>query len=85
MEVALCLELLDLRRAVPLGELLSVWSEHVRHMRVRRDVPAERAPNEEVLWRRGKPILATEDMRDAHNVVVDHDSEVVRGKAVRLQ
>src|SRR5687767_14771430 len=59
-EVALCLELLDLRRAVPLRELLSIGPEHIGHVRVRRDLPAERPPDEQVLRRRRQPVLAAE-------------------------
>jgi hypothetical protein len=54
-------------------------------VRVRGDLPAERAPDEEVLRGRRQPVLAAEDVRDAHGVIVDDDGEVVRGEAVGLQ
>ena len=47
-------------------------------------VPAERLIDEQVLGCRREPVLAAEDVRDRHLVVVDDDGEVIRGVAVGL-
>src|SRR5205814_9804201 len=67
-QVAVGSELLDLRRAVPLRELLAVRAEHVWELRDRRDVPAERPVDEQMLRRRWQPVLAAKDVRDPHLV-----------------
>jgi hypothetical protein len=47
-----------------------------------RALPAEPVEQQQVLGRGGDPLLAAHDVRDAHQVVVDDDGQVVGREAV---
>ena len=67
-----------------LGELAARRRQEERQVRHDRRRPAERAVEQHVLGHRREPLLAADDVRDAHRVVVDHVREVVGGHAVAL-
>src|SRR5262249_28587267 len=82
-DVALLAELLDRGRAVPLRELLSVRAEDVREVPVLRERGAERLEDLDLLRRVRDVVLASEDVRDPVEPVLDRRCEVVRRPAVR--
>ena len=75
----------DAERAVPLGELGAVRPMNKRDMRHDRNVPAERLIDLGLSRSVGQMIVATNDVRHPHVVVVDDDREHVGRIAVRTQ
>ena len=82
-DVALPAELVHGHRAVPLGELLAVLAEHVRHVRVDRRLGAECAQDDELLRRVRDVVVAADHVGDPVEPVVDGVGEVVGRAAVR--
>ena len=81
-QVAVLLVLQHAHRAVALGELGAVRPEDHRHMRVDRDLRAERGEHVHLSRRVVEMIVAADDMRDAHVGVVHHHAEVVGRRTV---
>ena len=75
----------DAERAVALGELGAVRPVDERDMRHDRHVPAERLIDLGLARRVGQMIVAADDMRHAHVVIVDDDRQHVGRIAVRAQ
>jgi hypothetical protein len=67
-----------------LGHLRALVVEDEGHVRVHRRGHAQRPLQRHVLWRVGQVLLAAEDVRHAHQRVIDDDREVVGGVAVLL-
>ena len=68
-----------------LGDLGLVGVAQQRHVRELRHLPPEPAMEQDVLGGRGDPLLAAHDRGDAHEVVVDHDGQVIGREAVGLE
>ena len=76
-------ELVDRLRAVALGELLAVVAEHVRDVRVDRQLVAERSQDLDLLRRVRDVVVAADHVRDRVVHVLDGRGEVVGRAAVR--
>ena len=72
----------DAERAVPLGELGPVRPVNERNMRHRRNVPAQGLIDLGLSRGVGQMVVAANDVRDAHVVIVDDDREHVGRIAV---
>ena len=71
------------RRAVALAEPLLVGAENQRDVRELGRRLAERAPEQDVLWRIRDVIVAADDVRDLHIEIVGDDRQVIRRQPVR--
>ena len=81
-EVAVLAEGVDRHRAVALRELLAVRAVDVRHVRVDRQVGAERAQDVDLRRRVRDVVVAADHVRDPVEHVVDRRGEVVDRAAV---
>ena len=72
-------------RVLALGDLGLVGVAQQRHVREPRHLPAQPLVEQQVLRRRGDPLLTTNDRVDAHEMVIDDDGHVVRRKSVGLE
>ena len=68
-----------------LAHLVLLVAHDRRAVHVLRDLPAEAFVEKVVLGSRREVLAAADDMRDAHQVVVDNIGKVIGGKAVPLQ
>ena len=75
----------DAERAVALGELGAVRAVDERNVRHARHVPAERLVDLRLARAVGEVVVAADDVRDVHVVVVDDDGEHVGRRAVGAQ
>jgi hypothetical protein len=73
------------RRVLPLGDLALVDVAQQRQVGERRTLPAEPVEQQQVLGRRGDPLLAAHDVGDPHEVVVDDHGQVVGREPVGLE
>ena len=71
--------------AVPLRQLGAVWPVDQRDVRHGRNLPAERLIDKRLPRRIVHVVVPPNDVRDAHVVVVNHDGEVVGGRAIGTQ
>ncbi len=67
---------------MPLAELLLVGAEEQRHVQELGHAGAQRLVDHDLLGRVADVVVATDDVRDLHGDVVDHDGEVVGDGAV---
>ena len=70
------------QRPVTFGKLRTVRSVDQRHMRKFRHVPAHGLVDLALPSGIGQVVVATNDMRHAHVVIIDHDREVVSRRPV---
>ena len=59
--------------AVPLGEFLAVFAVNERDVRELRRRPIERPIDHDLAGSIGQMVIAADNMRHAHVVIVDHD------------
>jgi hypothetical protein len=71
--------------AVALRKLGAVRSQDHGYVRVDRRLDAQRAQHVDLARRVVDVIVAADDVRDAHVVVVDHDAEIVGRRAIRAR
>ena len=76
---------LDPKRTVALGELRAVRPVDQRNMREGRRVPAHGIVDLRLPGRVREVVVAANDMRDAHVVIVDHNGEHIGRRAVGPQ
>ena len=76
---------IDAERAMPLRQFGAVGAMDQRNMRHDRGAPAERLIDLHLARRIGQMIVAANDMRDAHVVIVDDDGEHIGRRAVGAQ
>jgi hypothetical protein len=80
---ALLSERLDRRGTVALGQRLAVRAVHLRDVRVGGRRAPERLDHRGVAGRAREQVVAADDVRDAHQHVVDRDRQQEDGRAVR--
>ncbi len=68
-----------------LGKLLAALLDDMREVDIFRDGPTKTAVEQVVLGRGGKIFHSPRNMRDAHQVIVDHIRKVIGREAVRLK
>ena len=76
---------LDTERPVSLGKLGPVRPVDERHMGHARRVPTEQAIDRQLARGVGEVVVAAQDLRDAHVVIVDDDGQHVGRRAVAPQ
>ncbi len=76
---------IDPERAVALGQFRPVRSMNERNVRHHRNGPAERVVDLGLTRGIGEVVIAADDMRHAHVVVVDDDGEHISRSAIRTK
>src|SRR6185437_9078091 len=75
----------DVRRAASLTQLRSIHGQENRKVSEPRRLPAQEVVQQNVLRGAADPLVATQDVGDLHQVVVDHVRQVIRRPAVGLE
>ena len=85
-QVPLLSKIANLHAAVALAQLaLAGGRQDQRQVGVYGYFPTERVVEQYVLWHRRKPLVATHDVADLHQMVVHHIGQMVGGKTIALQ